>query len=420
MGQAAPLVAVERVAKRFGVVQALKGVSLEVRAGEVLALVGENGAGKSTLMRLLEGVFEPDSGRILVDGAPVRFRGPAEAHAAGIRVIHQEPEIVPELTVAENIFLGDIHARAGLFLDWRDLEGRTRALLEAFGVARELPPRRSCRGLGPAQRQLIEIMRALKGGGRLVAFDEPTSSLTAEEARRLFSIIAKLRADGVAVVYISHRLAEVFVLADRVAVLRDGELVALRPKEALDEAEVVRLMVGRDLGGLFRRRTAPAGEPVLEVEDLSTDKVKNCSIVVRAGEVVGLGGLIGAGRSELARGIFGFDRRRQGTVSVAGARYAPTARATRSWPASASRPRTGRKRRCCWRAACSTTSRCACRTRSAASGSSIAAGRRPSPGRSPIGCGSAPPASTTWSPSSPAATSRRWCSAAGWHAAPRS
>ncbi len=312
------MVAVEGVAKRFGVVQALKGVSLEVRAGEVLALVGENGAGKSTLMRLLEGVFEPDSGRILVDGAPVRFRGPAEAHGAGIRVIHQEPEIVPELTVAENIFLGDIHARAGLFLDWGDLEARTRALLEAFGVARELPPRRSCRGLGPAQRQLIEIMRALKGGGRLVAFDEPTSSLTAEEARRLFSIIAKLRADGVAVVYISHRLAEVFVLADRVAVLRDGELVALRPKEALDEAEVVRLMVGRDLGGLFSRRTAPAGKAVLEVESLSTDRVKNCSLVVHAGEVVGLAGLIGAGRSELARGIFGFDRRRRGTVSVAG------------------------------------------------------------------------------------------------------
>jgi L-arabinose transport system ATP-binding protein len=313
-----PIVVVEGIEKHFGVVRALNGVSLDVRGGEVLALVGENGAGKSTLMRILEGVYTPDAGRVLVDGQAIHFHGPKDALTAGIRVIHQEPEIIPELSVAENIFLGDFKPSAGLFLDWRDLEARARRVLDDFGVGAELKARRRCTRLGPAQRQLLEIMRALHAGGRVVAFDEPTSSLTEEEARRLFAIIGRLRAEGVAVVYISHRLPEVMALADRIAVLRDGALVAVRPAGQLTEGDVVRLMVGRDLKSLFQRSGRAVGEAVLEVRGLTTDAVADCSLTVHKGEVVGLGGLVGAGRSELARAIFGFDRRRAGTVSVAG------------------------------------------------------------------------------------------------------
>jgi len=316
-------VAVEHLSKRFGVVRALADVSLELRGGEVLALVGENGAGKSTLMRVIEGVFPPDDGRVLVDGEPVAFASPREAQRLGIRVIHQEPEIIPELSVAENIYLGTFKARAGLFVDRRDLEGRTRRILETFGVARELPPRRRCAGLGPAHRQLVEIMRALHGGSRLIAFDEPTSSLTESEAARLFAIIRDLRGRGVAVVYISHRLAEVMDLADRIAVLRDGRLVADRPAAELDETRIASLMVGRDVQHLFKRSARPGPEPVLEVRALTTHAVEDVDLVVRRGEVVGLGGLIGAGRSELARGIFGFDRRRRGEVRVGGRAVRP-------------------------------------------------------------------------------------------------
>jgi L-arabinose transport system ATP-binding protein len=219
-----PIVEVGGVSKRFGVVQALAEVSIAFRPGEVVGLVGENGAGKSTLTRILEGVFRPDAGEIRVDGEVVTFAEPRDAHRTGIRIIHQEPEIVPELTVAENIFMGDIPRIGGLFLDWRDLERRTEQILADFGMSRELSPRRRCTGLGPAQRQILEIMRAIRAGGRLIAFDEPTSSLTDDEARRLFLVIRRLRSEGVSVIYISHRLNEIVDLADRIVVLRDGRL----------------------------------------------------------------------------------------------------------------------------------------------------------------------------------------------------
>ena len=315
---ATDFVNIDKVSKRFGVVQALDGVSLAIRPGEVLALVGENGAGKSTLMKILEGVFPPDTGTIAVDGAPAAFREPKEAHAAGIRVIHQEPEIVPHLTVAENIFVGAMPRTAGLFLDWRKLEAATRGILASFGMAGELAPRRVCDALGPAQRQMIEIMRAVRAGGRLIAFDEPTSSLTDDEARRLFAVIRRLKADGVAVVYISHRLNEIIDLADRIAVLRDGRLVGEQPAAGATEESISRAMVGRDLDNLFRRDRRAPGEALLEVRGLTTDHVVDIGLSVRRGEVLGIGGLMGAGRSELARAIVGYDPRLAGTIVMAG------------------------------------------------------------------------------------------------------
>ena len=311
-------ITVENVSKRFGVVQALDDVSLAFRPGEILALVGENGAGKSTLMRILEGVFPPDSGTLGASGARMEFREPREAHMAGIRVIHQEPEIVPSLTVAENIFLGAMPRLARLFLDWATLEARTGDVLAAFGMEAEMQPRRTCETLGPAQRQMIEIMRAVRAGGRLIAFDEPTSSLTDDEARRLFGVVRRLKADGVGIIYISHRLNEIIDLADRVAVLRDGRLVSDAPAAGATEESISRLMVGRDLKGLFQRHRKPIEQPLLEVRGLSSEHVFEASLTVHRGEVLGVGGLMGAGRSELAKAIVGYDRRLSGSIAMAG------------------------------------------------------------------------------------------------------
>jgi len=315
--------ALEHVSKRFGVVQALDDVSLAFRPGELLALVGENGAGKSTMMRILEGVFSPDSGVVSHGGTPIVFNEPRDSHAAGIRVIHQEPEIVPNLTVAENIFVGDMPDIGGILLDWRTLEERTNHVLATFGMQRDMRPRQLCATLGPAQRQMIEIMRAVRAGGRLIAFDEPTSSLTDDEARRLFEVIRRLRADGASIVYISHRLNEIIELADRIVVLRDGRLVDDSPADGASEQAIAKLMVGRDIADLFTRESWSSGEALLQVTGLTTAQVNDVSLSVRKGEVVGIAGLMGAGRSELAKAIIGYDRRLGGTVAMNGAAVTP-------------------------------------------------------------------------------------------------
>jgi L-arabinose transport system ATP-binding protein len=314
-----PLLEFRRVGKRFGVVHALSEVTLPVRAGEILALVGENGAGKSTLTRIMEGVYQPDAGDVVIDGAPVRLRAPVEAHAAGIRVIHQEPDIFPDLSVAENLFVGDLRRVAGIFLDRTDLAARTRALLTRFGLEGSLSTWTLAGALSAAHRQLLEIMRALRAGVRILALDEPTSSLTDDETKLLFSVIRQLRSEGVALVYISHRMPEIRALADRVAVLRDGRLVACRPVAELPEADIVQLMVGRPVSTLFDRPPTPLGKVALETRGLTTARVRDVSISIHAGEVVGLGGLVGAGRSELALAIFGQDRLTAGSVMVDGA-----------------------------------------------------------------------------------------------------
>jgi L-arabinose transport system ATP-binding protein len=313
-----PILEVHGVSKRFGVVQALDNVSLEVRPGEILALVGENGAGKSTLMRIIEGIHVADEGAIKVDGMPQTFRSPADAHAQGIRVIHQEPDIIPDLSIAENLFLGDFKRSKGIFLDRGDLARRSRDVLAAFGLENELWPWTRAGDLGPAQRQLMEIMRALRSGVRLLALDEPTSSLTEDEAWRLFGVVRQLRARGVGIIYISHRMHEVRDLADRVAVLRDGRMVVARATADISEGEIVQFMVGRPITDLFDRSARALGPVMLSIQGLTSRRVKDASFDIRAGEVVGLAGLMGAGRSELAEAIFGHDRLIAGSVAVAG------------------------------------------------------------------------------------------------------
>ncbi|HZP50467.1 MAG TPA: sugar ABC transporter ATP-binding protein [Actinocrinis sp.] len=312
----------EGIGKSFGPVRALAEVSLDVRAGEVLALMGENGAGKSTLLRVLSGEHAPDTGRLLLDGEPVAFGSPISAHKAGLRVVQQEPEIVPHVSVAENIYLGALPKR-GRIIDKRTLIDQVRADIDRYGFASMLDPRTPGSALSAAQRQLVEILRALTGDVRVIAFDEPTSSLSDHEVDALFSLIRRLRDEGVAVVYVSHRMPEIFAIADRVAVLRDGRYVGDRRVCETREAELVRMMVGRDLADMFTRDPRERGEieqreVVLAVRGVTTGDVRDVSIEVRAGEVVGLGGLVGAGRSELALALVGAVPIHAGTVEVAG------------------------------------------------------------------------------------------------------
>ncbi|MDX6210883.1 MAG: L-arabinose transport system ATP-binding protein [Frankiales bacterium] len=310
-------VRLEGVAKMFGPVAALEGVTLDLRAGEVLALVGENGAGKSTLLQLLSGDHRPDSGRLLVDGVPVDFRSPADARRAGVRVISQEPEIIPHVSVAENVCVGAMPLR-GPFVDRRRLLADVEAAIARLGFTGIIEAGTPGRLLSPPQRALVEIMRAFTGTVRMVAFDEPTSSLSAREVTALFALIARLRADGVAVVYVSHRMPEIFEVADRVAVLRDGVLVGVRDLRSTSEAEIVQMMVGRDLSSMFERSSRRAAEVVLRLRGVSSADVAAVDLDVHAGEVVVLAGLVGAGRTVLARAIVGDLPIRSGTVSVRG------------------------------------------------------------------------------------------------------
>jgi L-arabinose transport system ATP-binding protein len=313
----APRLQFDRISKSFGAVHALREVNLQVNAGEVLALMGENGAGKSTLLRVMSGDHEPSGGRLLLDGEPVSFDGPRDAHRAGVRVIQQEPEIIPHVTVAENIYLGALPRRARV-VNRRALLAKVRADIAEYGFTGALDPLALGADLSAAQRQLVEILRALASEVRVIAFDEPTSSLSDHEVDALFGLIRRLRDGGAAVIYVSHRMPEIFTIADRVAVLRDGRYVGDRRVQETDHGELVRMMVGRDLTDMFVREPRTPGEVVLEVDDVTTDDVSDVSLEVRAGEVVGLGGLIGAGRSELAHAIVGDVPLHSGTVEVSG------------------------------------------------------------------------------------------------------
>ncbi|MFJ7203423.1 sugar ABC transporter ATP-binding protein [Streptomyces sp. NPDC098789] len=309
---------VRDIVKSYGGVRALVGVSLDFPAGTVTALMGENGAGKSTLLKIICGDQGADSGAVRLDGVPLRLHSPADARAAGIRFIPQEPEIVPHLSVAENVYLGALPTRAGRRFDRPGLRRRLEADLLRIGFAEVLDADALGTDLTAAQRQLVEILRALTGEAKVIAFDEPTSSLSEHEVAALFALIRRLRAAGLAVVYVSHRMREIFQLADRVAVLRDGALVGVRVAADTDEGEIVRMMVGRKLSALFARTHAATDRVVLDVRGVRTDDVHDIDLQVRAGEVVALAGLVGAGRSELARALVGDLPLRAGSVSVDG------------------------------------------------------------------------------------------------------
>ena len=310
-------VAITGLTKSFGPVHALRAVDLEVRAGEVLALLGENGAGKSTLLKILSGDYASDAGTIAIDGVPVTFRGSPDAKRAGIRVIAQEPEILRHLSVAENIFVGNLPRKNGLYVR-SHVEQRANEELERYGFGDVVAATTMGSELSPAQRQIVEIMRGLVVSPRIVAFDEPTSSLTEHEVSALFRLINQLRDDGIAIIYVSHRMHEIFEVADRVAVLRDGQLAGVRQLSETTEGDLVKLMVGRELSAMFTRGHVVLDRVVLQVDGLVNEHVHDVSLTVHAGEVLAIAGLIGAGRSELARTIVGDLPRTAGTVSVDG------------------------------------------------------------------------------------------------------
>jgi ribose transport system ATP-binding protein len=307
------------IAKSFPGVRALSGVSFDVLAGEVHALVGENGAGKSTLMKILAGAQRADEGSIEIDGKPVAIDGPRAAEALGIGMIYQEFNLVPDLGVVDNIVLGHEPQR-GLFLDGAEAMREATAVLTELGIA--LPLDRPARRLSVAQQQMVEICKSLIRKARLIVMDEPTAALTDRETDALFALIKKLREQGVAFVYISHRLEELPRIADRITVLRDGKAVATRPIGELSQEEMIRLMVGRELEAHFPPLPpVPAGAPVmLAVKGLRSGRVQDVDFSVRAGEIVGLAGLVGAGRTEIVRAIAGADVPQAGEIDVAGKR----------------------------------------------------------------------------------------------------
>jgi L-arabinose transport system ATP-binding protein len=305
------------ISKAFPNVQALDDVSLEIRSGEILAFIGENGAGKSTLLKILNGDYQPDAGTITIDGREVSFPNPLSAHKTGIRVIYQEPEIIPWVSVPENIWVGELPRQLG-FISRSQLNKIVEESLAEYGFEDILPMNLMGYELSSAQRQLVEIMRALKSGVRVLALDEPTSSLTDEEVDQLFRLVRRLRDEGVAIIYVSHRLNEIKRLCDRVAILRDGKLITVQPADDLTEDEIVHLMVGRDLSDVFQRQQVETDHTVLEVKDLSSNWHTDVSFHVDAGEIVGFAGLVGAGRSELAKVIYGEYRKTGGTVVLDG------------------------------------------------------------------------------------------------------
>ena len=311
-----PLIEMRGIVKSFPGVKALRGVSLSLGAGEVLALIGENGAGKSTLMKVLGGAHLADDGTIEIDGRETVFRSPQDSRNAGVAVIYQEFNLVPGLNAVENIFLGQ-EISSGGFIAHRQERARAEKMFARLGIAMDLDT--PCGRLTTAQQQLVEIAKALAFDARIIVMDEPSAALTQHEVSRLFDIIRDLKKQGIGVIYISHRLDEIFTIADRVTVLRDGVNVGERPIGELTRREMIELMVGRELTNEFPSRTSVIGEARLTVAGLSRGRaVRDVSFSVRRGEILALTGLVGAGRTETVRLIFGADKRDAGTISLDG------------------------------------------------------------------------------------------------------
>ncbi len=321
-GTAPPLVELRDATKSYGAVHALREAGVVLRAGEVRGLLGENGAGKSTLVKVLGGVVRRDAGEMLVDGEPVDFHSPHDARDAGIAVIYQEPTLFPDLSIAENVVMGYHPLGAFKRIDRRAMHAQVQGLLDRLGV--RLDPDRPVRGLSIADQQIVEIAKALSFEARVLVMDEPTAALSGPEVARLFSVVRALREQGAAVLFISHRLEEVFAICDTATVMRDGAVVHDAEIAAMTPDDMVRRMVGRELSALFPKQDVTVGEPVLTVHRLTREGVFfDVSFEVRAGEIVALAGLVGAGRSEVARAIFGIDKPDAGHVEVEGRRLPP-------------------------------------------------------------------------------------------------
>ena len=311
------ILAMNGICKSFGGTKALQGIDFDLERGEVHALLGENGAGKSTLIKILGGIREPDQGSIFINGSEKKINNVAEAHRLGIGIIHQEIVLVPDLTVAENIFLGREPVHMGVFRDKKRIFSEAERMVAGVGLT--LDVRKKVKELTIAQQQLVEIVKAISFDVKILVMDEPTSSLTEEEVRKLFSTIRHLKAAGVSIIYISHRMEEIFEISDRVTVLRDGKYIGTRATGSTSSEELIEMMVGRSIDNYYMRNHQVQDEVVLQVEGLTRKgRFNNISFSVRKGEVVGFSGLIGAGRSEIMLSIFGADSFDAGRVLLNG------------------------------------------------------------------------------------------------------
>lgn len=312
------LLELNHISKSFPGVKALDDVHFDLKRGEVHALLGENGAGKSTLIKIISGVYRQDSGEMRINGQSVSFNSPREAQLMGVATIYQELSLYPELTVAENIFLGHApRTRLGI-LDWRTMNRRAREILDSLDI-HDMDVTTKVGTMTVGNRQRVEICKALSRDARILIMDEPTASLSEADVQRLFAIVRKLRERGVGIIYISHRMEEVFTLADRVTVLRDGQYVATKPVSETDHDDLIAMMVGRTIDQMFPKLEAEVGAPVLEVRDLVRRPLtRGVSFTLRAGEIVGLAGLVGSGRSEVAQVIFGINPAESGEIRIDG------------------------------------------------------------------------------------------------------
>ncbi len=311
------LLRMENISKRYPGVLALDDVSFELEKGEVHCLVGENGAGKSTLMKILSGALNKDAGKILIEDKEVNYNTPSEAQKLGIGIIYQDFKLIPELTAADNIFLGsEILKSSFSFLDKKKMNELAQKALKELGE--EIPADVPVNKLSVAQRQMIEIAKATQRNIRILAMDEPTASLTASEMENLFNVIRKLKSEGVGIIYISHRLEEIFEIGDRVTVMRDGKKISTSAAGITNIGDIIRQMVGRELADEFPKHTAVIGNEILSLENINCGKLKGINLKLHKGEVLGLAGLVGAGRSEVARVIFGADKIENGKIIFEG------------------------------------------------------------------------------------------------------
>lgn len=308
----------KNVTKYFPGVKALDNISFKVQSGEVIAFLGENGAGKSTLLKVLNGDYQPTGGQYLIDGVEKLYSNPKEAIDDGVSIIYQERQIIMEITVAENIFLGNLPIKKSGLIDTKKLYSDAQKIIDEFGLS--IDPKDKAKDISVANQQMVEIMKAYSRKLNVIAFDEPTASLCDHEIESLFNIIRKLREEDKIIIYVSHRMNELDEIADKVAIFKDGKFEKLVNKKETTDEELIQLMVGRNLGDIFNElhRNQNIGEPLLEVKNLTTDYVKDITFTLRKGEILGFSGLVGAGRTEIMKAIIGIDKIRSGQVILEG------------------------------------------------------------------------------------------------------
>ena len=309
------ILTLKNITKEFPGVKALDDVTINIERGTIHGLVGENGAGKSTLIKVLAGIYQPNKGEIILDGKPCRFNSPIEARRAGISVVHQEIKLAEPLSVAENMFLGNVQLKNGL-VDWKGMRRRAREIVEDLGMDIDINAQVS--SLTVAKKQIVEIMHAINNNSRILVMDEPSAVLTDRELEVMFRIVKQLRDEGITIIYISHRLDEIFGLCSNVSVLRDGRHIDTIPVASVDRQGLINMMVGREMGQEYPKEVGNVGGTILEVKNLSRGILQDISFEVKSGEVFGISGLVGAGRTELARAILGIDKPESGEVYVRG------------------------------------------------------------------------------------------------------